>query len=135
MKSLPTLLILISLTSCSLVRQEPVPDVKQVEVVTIEKPAPVYHPPLPNQISPLPVEWRVLTPETMKIYLDDLNAGKAPVDAYYGLTPKGYENLSTNIAEIKRYIRQTLSIIQYYRNLDTGSDADDEDERGGQSPN
>jgi len=123
MKSLPTLLILISLTSCSLVRPEPVPDVKQVEVVTIEKPAPVYHPPLPNQISPLPVEWRVLTPETMQVYLDDLNAGKAPVDAYYGLTPKGYENLSTNIAEIKRYIRQVLSVIEYYRDLDS------EDER------
>ena len=123
MKSLPTLLILISLTSCSLVRPEPVPDVKQVEVVTIDKPAPVYHPPLPNQISPLPVEWRVLTPETMQVYLDDLNAGKAPVDAYYGLTPKGYENLSTNIAEIKRYIRQVLSVIEYYRDLDS------EDER------
>ena len=123
MKSLLTLLILTSLTSCSLVRPEPVPDLKQVEVVTIEKPAPVYHPPLPNQISPLPVEWRVLTPETMKIYLDDLNAGKAPVDAYYGLTPKGYENLSTNIAEIKRYIRQVLSVIEYYRDLDS------EDER------
>jgi hypothetical protein len=123
MKSLPTLLILISLTSCSLIRPEPVPDVKQVEVVTIEKPAPVYHPPLPNQISPLPVEWRVLTPETMQVYLDDLNAGKAPVDAYYGLTPKGYENLSTNIAEIKRYIRQVLSVIEYYRDLDS------EDER------
>ena len=54
----------------------------------------------------------------MQIYLDDLNAGKAPVDAYYGLTPKGYENLSTNIAEIKRYIRQTISIIEYYRGLD-----------------
>ena len=123
MKSLLTLLILTSLTSCSLVRPEPVPDVKQVEVVTIEKPAPVYHPPLPNQISPLPVEWRVLTPETMQVYLDDLNAGKAPVDAYYGLTPKGYENLSTNIAEIKRYIRQVLSVIEYYRDLDS------EDER------
>ena len=123
MKSLLTLLILISLTSCSLVRPEPVPDVKQVEVVTIEKPAPVYHPPLTNQISPLPVEWRVLTPETMQVYLDDLNAGKAPVDAYYGLTPKGYENLSTNIAEIKRYIRQVLSVIEYYRDLDS------EDER------
>ena len=118
MKSLPLLLILASLTSCALVRPEPVPDVKQVEVVTIEKPAPVYHPPLPNQISPLPVEWRVLTPETMQVYLDDLNAGKAPVDAYYGLSPKGYENLSTNIAEIKRYIRQTISIIEYYRGLD-----------------
>lgn len=118
MKSLPLLLILTSLTSCALVRPEPVPDVKQVEVVTIEKPAPVYHPPLPNQIAPLLVEWRVLTPATMQVYLDDLNAGKAPVDAYYGLTPKGYENLSTNIAEIKRYIRQTISIIKYYRELD-----------------
>ena len=118
MKSLPLLLILTSLTSCALVRPEPVPDVKQVEVVTIEKPAPVYHPPLPNQIAPLLVEWRVLTPATMQVYLDDLNAGKAPVDAYYGLTPKGYENLSTNIAEIKRYIRQTISIIEYYRGLD-----------------
>lgn len=119
MRSLLLLLTLISLTSCALVRPEPVPDVKQVEVVTIEKPAPVYHPPLPNQIAPLPVEWRVLTPETMQVYLDDLNAGKAPVDAYYGLTPKGYENLSTNIAEIKRYIRQTISIIDYYRGLDS----------------
>ena len=118
MRSLLLLLTLISLTSCALVRPEPVPDVKQVEVVTIEKPAPVYHPPLPNQIAPLPVEWRVLTPETMQVYLDDLNAGKAPVDAYYGLTPKSYESLSTNMAEIKRYIRQTISIIEYYRGLD-----------------
>ena len=118
MRNLPLLLTLISLTSCALVRPEPIPDVKQVEVVTIEKPAPVYHPPLPNQIAPLLVEWRVLTPATMQVYLDDLNAGKAPADAYYGLTPKGYENLSTNIAEIKRYIRQTISIIEYYRGLD-----------------
>ena len=131
MKSLPLLLILASLTSCALVRPDPVPDVKPVEVITIEKPAPVYHPPLPNQILPLPVEWRVLTPETMQTYLDDLNAGKAPVDAYYGLTPKGYENLSSNMAEVKRYIRQVLSVIKYYRDLD----AEDEDESGGQSPN
>lgn len=114
-----TLLILISLTSCALVRPEPVPQVNPVEIVTIEKPAPIYHPPLPNQISPLVVEWRVLTPATMQQYLDDLKIGNAPVNAYYGLTPKGYENLSTNIAEIKRYIRQSISIIDYYRELDS----------------
>lgn len=113
------LLILISLTSCALVRPEAIPQVNPVEIVTIEKPAPIYHPPLPNQISPLVVEWRVLTPATMQQYLDDLKIGNAPVNAYYGLTPKGYENLSTNIAEIKRYIRQTISIIDYYRNLDS----------------
>ena len=130
MKTFLPLLILTSLTSCALVRPDPVPEVKPVEVITIEKPAPVYHPPLPNQISPLPVEWRVLTPETMQTYLNDLNAGKAPVDAYYGLTPKGYENLSSNMAEVKRYIRQVLSVIKYYRNLD----AEDEDESRGPSP-
>ena len=127
MKSLPLLLILISLTSCALVRPAPVPDVKQVEVITIEKPAPVYHPPLPNQIAPFLVEWRVLTPETMQEYLDALEAGNAPVDAYYGLTPKGYENLSTNIAEVKRYIRQALSIIKYYRDLDKDELSTEED--------
>jgi len=127
MKSLPLLLILISLTSCALVRPTPVPDVKQVEVITIEKPAPVYHPPLPNQINPLLVEWKVLTPETMQEYLDALEAGNAPVDAYYGLTPKGYENLSTNIAEVKRYIRQALSIIKYYRDLDENELSTEED--------
>jgi len=127
MKSLPLLLILISLTSCALVRPTPVPDVKQVEVITIEKPAPVYHPPLPNQINPLLVEWKVLTPETMQEYLDALEAGNAPVDAYYGLTPKGYENLSTNIAEVKRYIRQALSIIKYYRDLDEDELSTEED--------
>ncbi len=127
MKSLPLLLILISLTSCALVRPTPVPDVKQVEVITIEKPAPVYHPPLPNQINPLLVEWKVLTPETMQEYLDALEVGNAPVDAYYGLTPKGYENLSTNIAEVKRYIRQALSIIKYYRDLDEDELSTEED--------
>ena len=118
MKNWLLLLILASLTSCALVRPEAVPQVNPVKVITIEKPAPVYHPPLPNQIMPLPVQWRVLTPATMQQYLDDLKVGNAPVDAYYGLTPKSYENLSTNIAEIKRYIRQSISIIDYYRKLD-----------------
>ena len=114
-----TLLILVSLTSCALIKPEAIPQVNPVEIITIEKPAPVYHPPLPNQIFPLPVEWRVLTPATMQQYLEDLEVGNAPVDAYYGLTPKAYENLSTNIAEIKRYIRQSISIIDYYRELDS----------------
>ncbi|MBO90225.1 MAG: hypothetical protein CMP14_11935 [Rickettsiales bacterium] len=63
----------------------------------------------------------------MQEYLDALEVGNAPVDAYYGLTPKGYENLSTNIAEVKRYIRQALSIIKYYRDLDEDELSTEED--------
>ena len=89
-----------------------------MEVVTIVKKAPTYHPPLPNQIAPVPVEWTVLNAELMQEYLDDLNEGNAPTNVWYALTTKGYENLSTNMAEVKRYLRQALNILKYYRELD-----------------
>ena len=95
-----------------------IPEVKPVEVVTVVQKAPTYHPPLPNQIDPVPVEWTVLNPDLMQTYLDDLKEGNAPTNVWYGLTTKGYENLSTNMAEVKRYLRQVLSILKYYRDLD-----------------
>jgi hypothetical protein len=94
------------------------PEVRPVEVVTIEKPAPMYHPPLPMAIRTVPVEWKILTPDTMEEYIEDLKAGEAPVNAWYSLTTKGYENLSNNMSQIHRYIQQTLSIIRYYRETD-----------------
>jgi|TARA_B100001093_G_scaffold509350_1_gene573202 predicted transcriptional regulator len=129
-KLLPILL----LSGCGLIGREPyIPETKPVEVVTVIKPAAVYHPALPNAISTLPVEWKVLTPQTMQEYLDDLEEGNAPTNAYYGLSTKGYENLSTNMAEVKRYIRQVLTIVQYYKNLDEELD-DESDQRRGDIP-
>jgi len=118
MKIIQLLTLTALLSGCSLLdsRFTP-PEVRPVEIITVEKAAPVYHPPLPNQITAMPVEWKVLTPDTMEEYLNDLEKGEAPSQAFYGLTNKGYENLSNNIAEIKRYIRQLLSINEYYRNL------------------
>ena len=54
----------------------------------------------------------------MQDYLDDLNDGNAPTNVWYALTTKGYENLSTNMAEVKRYLRQVISILKYYREID-----------------
>ena len=113
------LLALILVSGCSILgSSRDIPEVKPVEVVTVVKKAPTYHPPLPKQIAPVPVEWTVLNPELMQEYLDDLNEGNAPTNVWYGLTTKGYENLSTNMAEVKRYLRQVLSILKYYRELD-----------------
>ena len=113
------LLALILVSGCSILgSSRDIPEVKPVEVVRVVKKAPTYHPPLPNQIDPVPVEWTVLNPELMQEYLDDLNEGNAPTNVWYGLTTKGYENLSTNMAEVKRYLRQVLSILKYYRELD-----------------
>ena len=119
-KLLPILL----LSGCSALYRTP--QVAPVEVVTVTQPAPVYHPPLPSAVSALPVEWTVLTPQTMQEYLDDLSEGNAPTNAFYGLTTKGYENLSSNMADIVRYIRQLSSIVDYYKNLESTDDAEED---------
>ena len=116
---LSLLLILLLISGCSIFgSSRDIPEVKPVEVVTVVKKAPTYHPPLPNEIDPVPVEWTVLNPELMQEYLDDLNEGNAPTNVWYALTTKGYENLSTNMADVKRYLRQVLSILKYNKELD-----------------
>ena len=118
MKLLP-LAVLLLVSGCSILGSgRDIPEVKPVEVVTVVKKAPMYHPPLPNNIESVPVEWTVLNPELMQAYLDDLNEGNAPTNVWYALTTKGYENLSINMAEVKRYLRQVISIVKYYKELD-----------------
>ena len=112
---------LILSTGCSLM-----PTTKPIEVVTVSEPAPLYHPPLPLEVQLVDIQWRVLTPEIMDEYLAALEEGSAPPQAYYALTTQGYENLSMNTAEQKRYIKDVLAIIKYYRSLD---DKDEEDEK------
>ena len=116
-KNFLVLLILILYNGCSW-RGSEGPSVEPIEVRTLEIPAPRYHPPLPSQVSFTEVKWKVLTPNTMEAYLADLEAGEASVSAYYGLTTQGYENLSNNIADIKRYLSQLKSIVKYYREID-----------------
>ena len=124
---LSLLLILLLVSGCSIFgSSRDIPEVAPVEVVTVVKKAPTYHPPLPNEIDPVPVEWTVLNPELMQDYLDDLNEGNAPTNVWYALTTKGYENLSTNMAEVKRYLRQVLSILKYYKELDEEEPETDE---------
>ncbi len=124
---LSLLLVLLLVSGCSMFgSSRDIPEVAPVEVVTVVKKAPTYHPPLPNEIDPVPVEWTVLNPELMQDYLDDLNEGNAPTNVWYALTTKGYENLSTNMAEVKRYLRQVLSILKYYKELDEEEPETDE---------
>ena len=111
--------LLITISGCSTlgVIQDLLPT-KPVEVNTIALPAPMYHPPLPMEIQAVGVEWKVLTPEIMAEYLQLVEEGKAPAVAYYGLTTPQYENLSMNMAEITRYTKDILSIVEYYREYD-----------------
>ena len=94
------------------------PQVKPVEVVSVAKRAPIYHPPLPEAIESAAIEWRILSPDVMQEYLNAIDAGEEPRVAYYGLTSQGYENLSMTMGEITRYIEQILHVVGYYRELD-----------------
>lgn len=98
-------------SSCSMIPSQTRP----VEVVTIAEPMPMYHPPLPLEVQLVDVDWSVLTPELMAEYLQRVEAGEAPRSAYYALTTKEYENLSMNMAELKRYLKDTMHIIEFYR--------------------
>ena len=64
----------------------------------------------------------------MRTYVENYDNGDAPAVAYYALTAQGYENLSNNIADIKRYIRQSLTIIKYYRDNDPTKEKDTDNE-------
>ena len=97
---------------------------KPVEVVNIAESPPMFHPPLPMEMQLVTVDWEILTPEILKEYLQLVEEGKAPRQAYYALTTKGYENISNNMAEIKRYTRDILAIVEYYRSLDDEEEDD-----------
>lgn len=62
--------------------------------------------PEPSPIQMLPVRWEVL------------NVQGQP---YFALTPKQYQNLSRNQAEILRWVQEAIYQLQYYTN-EGGSD-------------
>ena len=114
----------IALSSCSAL---PLMQSKPVEVVTIAEPMPMYHPPLPMEVQLVDIDWEILTPDHMQEYLNQIDNGSAPETAYYSLTSKDYENLSMNMAEVKRYIRDTLSIVEFYREYDDEKNSSDDE--------
>ena len=118
-----SLLTISLLSGCSWVK--PAPVIAPVEVVRVEIPAPIYQPVLPEKISAVQVEWKVLTPDYMNKYIHDLSNGEAPVNVWYALSTDGYKNISTNMAEIKRYIRQLLNVVYYYQDITTVEEDDD----------
>ena len=120
------LIIIIGIMSgCSLIPER----VKPVEVVSIQERPPMYHPPLPIEMQLVDVEFEILTPDLMKEYLKLVEEGKAPAKPYYALTTQQYENLSMNMAEIKRYTNNVLQIIKFYRDYDKEENAEESSQK------
>ncbi len=96
--------LLLALTACT-----------KTEYVYQYKPRPAVVEPQSLPVQMRKVEWKVITKPELEKLLADLNANPDPNFALFALTPKGFENLSYNLAEINRFMQEQNQVILYYR--------------------
>lgn len=76
------------------------------------------HMQVPNitPVQQLPMEWRAITRDTIDIKFREAEQNGSNV--LFAITPQGYQNLSINVAELRRYILQQQAVIvalrEYY---------------------
>ena len=100
----------------------------QVSAKPVDKPELVL--PYADPVKTRDVEWIVITPENYEQVFNDLAKKGKPI-VLFGLTDKGYENLSLNLSDIRAYIQQQQAIILayegYYKQSNAAIDAANEE--------
>ena len=102
-----SLLLLVSLSSCSWKPEK--------EVITVEK---VITPTIavaqkPKAIKMLDAKIIVITEKNLPEVIKKVKAGMGEF-VIYGLDPASFKNLALNFEQIKRYIEQQKEVILYY---------------------
>ena len=120
--SLVLIVTLLLSSGCSSILPEP-KIIIQTEIV--ERQIPTV--PLPKQVQLNDITIYVVSPEqNFEEFKAEFEA-KNGADSYIAISVKDYENLSLNIAELRRYIEQQTQIILYYESAvsNTGEGEDD----------
>jgi uncharacterized lipoprotein YajG len=108
-KIVALLVATVSITGCSSTTKTIQVDTKPVQLAIIQ-PAP------PAPVSLSEVKVSVVTAATLDAFIKQAKAEQGTDNpVFVVVSVKGYENLSLNIAELKRYILQQQQIIAYYR--------------------
>ena len=108
MKNLLIASALISLTGCT-----SIPSILQVDAQPVER-APLVLP-VPDTITTKPVEYIIVTPDNGEEVFKDLQSSNTNV-VLFAVTDEGYQNLSLNIAELMKLVKQQKAIIAAYKN-------------------
>lgn len=109
MNVLGFIVILTLLTGC--LGRNDIPAPIQIKTKPIDKPE--LNLPQADELVQRKIEWILITPENYeKAFLNIKNKGRPLV--LFGLTDKGYENISLNLSDIRMYISQQQSIISAY---------------------
>tara|TARA_Y100000389_G_C17467384_1_gene526894 strand:- start:2814 stop:3197 length:384 start_codon:yes stop_codon:yes gene_type:complete len=113
------------LSSCSSIRPEP----KIITVTEIvERQIPTVPSPKTVQLNDISI-YVVSPEENFEEFKKEFEA-KNGADSYIAISVKDYENLSKNIAELRRYIEQQKQIILYYESAITNQGEQDDQSDG-----
>lgn len=61
------------------------------------------------------MKWYVVTEETLPQFLEQFRNDNGAI-AFMAVSVQGYENISMNVQELRRYILQQKAVIVYYEN-------------------
>ena len=85
----------------------------QISTSPVQKPELVL--PSADVLAERPVEWILITPDNYeKVFADLKKSGQDVV--LFGITAKGYENLSLNANDLRTFMQQQNAIILAYKN-------------------
>jgi hypothetical protein len=102
------LLVLTSLTGCGTFNTEP-----RIQTVTQYITPNIQIQKQPKPVDLADVQWYVVTEENLEAFLEKFRQDNGTV-VMLAMTVRGYENMSVNMQELRRYINQQKQIIIYY---------------------
>jgi len=107
---------ILTLSSCS-----SIPNIIDINSSPVERPPLVV--PDVDEFTTRPIEWTVVTPENQEQVFQDLNNEDIDV-VLYAITDEGYKNLSLNMADIIKLVKQQKSIIAAYEKYNNEEEAE-----------
>ena len=85
---------------------------REIEITTSENKPIIATPPRPREIQVSPVSVSVITKQNITDLTTEIS--KNPTSVFIVLLPQDYEVLVNNIGELRRYLTQQTTIIEYY---------------------
>ena len=81
----------------------------------------IYHPPLPAAIQLERPDWYVVSDKNVDEFMEKLAKiqGVEGTPTFFAFSPQGYEKMSGNLQEMRRYILEQKEIIVYYKDITT----------------
>jgi type IV pilus biogenesis protein CpaD/CtpE len=114
------LLVSLSLLLLSSCTKAPEPTIITVPEI-IEKNIPIVE--RPKGLKLTSPYFHVVTAENIDEFIEKFKKSNGSELVFYAISVRDYENLSLNLAELRRYIEQQQAIIVYY---ETAIDGDDD---------